>query len=100
MPTKMAKIFWLKSALLDIEDICNFISTQNPRSTIMVLNRIEEMANLLVEFADLGRINTRHKTRELVIPNLPYIIVYRQKSGNIEILAILHTSRNRPKAHH
>ena len=43
-----------------------------------------------------GRAGRVEGTRELVLPRLPYIVVYRVKNVDIEILHIYHGAQNRP----
>jgi plasmid stabilization system protein ParE len=33
----------------------------------------------------------------LVVPGLPYLIVYRVRANTVEILRVFHTARNRPE---
>jgi toxin ParE1/3/4 len=37
-------------------------------------------------------------TCELVIPRLPYIIVYRLNAGGVDVVRVYHTSRMWPEA--
>ena len=34
-------------------------------------------------------------TRELIVPHLPYILIYRKRGNRVEILNLFHTSRHR-----
>ena len=50
-------------------------------------------------FPNMGRKGQLPGTREMVVPGLPYIIVYRIESGDEEALAILgiyHGAQRRP----
>ena len=42
----------------------------------------------------LGRTGWKDGTRELVIPNTSYIVVYRIVEKSVEILAVLHGARD------
>ena len=44
----------------------------------------------------MGRQGRIDNTRELVIGNTPYIVIYRIKNDAIEILRILHSARKFP----
>lgn len=44
----------------------------------------------------LGRIGRARGTRELVFPDLPYIVVYRV-TDSVEILALVHAARQWPE---
>ena len=50
----------------------------------------------LEDFPDRGRIGRIVGTRELVFAPLPYIVVYRVKSGTVEIARIYHGAQNWP----
>jgi toxin ParE1/3/4 len=43
-----------------------------------------------------GRAGREEGTRELVLPRLPYILVYRVKEKDVEILHIYHGAQHRP----
>jgi plasmid stabilization system protein ParE len=43
-----------------------------------------------------SRAGREEGTRELILPRLPYIVVYRVKEIDIEILHIYHGAQNRP----
>jgi toxin ParE1/3/4 len=43
-----------------------------------------------------GSIGREEGTRELVLPRLPYIVVYRVKENDVEILHIYHGAQHRP----
>jgi len=45
---------------------------------------------------ELGRPGRVPKTRELVVPNLPYILPYYIKKKEVRILAVMHTARKWP----
>jgi toxin ParE1/3/4 len=62
----------------------------------VILELIDQTETLLTRHAALGRPGRVMGTRELVIGNLPYIIPYRVRDGEIEILRVLHTARRWP----
>jgi plasmid stabilization system protein ParE len=45
----------------------------------------------------MGRVGRVEATRELVISNTSYLIIYRVKEESVEILRILHSSRKYPE---
>jgi len=53
--------------------------------------------NLLLEQPGMGRVGRLLGTRELIIPGTPYIIPYRVKHHNVEILRVLHTAMEWPE---
>ncbi len=45
----------------------------------------------------MGKSGRVEGTRELIISNSPYILIYRVKEESVEILRILHTSKRYPE---
>jgi plasmid stabilization system protein ParE len=61
--------------------------------------RIREVAGLLGRWPYVGREGTLPGTREMVVPSLPYVIVYRVAAGtdrSVVILGIYHGAQQRP----
>ena len=56
------------------------------------------MARKLPDFPALGRPGRHPETRELSVPNLPYLIVYEVSANAVTILAVFHTSRDLAQA--
>jgi toxin ParE1/3/4 len=44
----------------------------------------------------MGRLGRVEGTRELVIANTPYILIYRINLESVEILRVFHTSKSYP----
>jgi addiction module RelE/StbE family toxin len=63
----------------------------------MVIDRIEQLVKRLATFPESGRVGHIPGTRELVVPGLPYLVVYRVTPDAVEILRVFHTSRNWPE---
>ncbi len=62
-----------------------------------IANIVKERVELLNSFHELGREGRVKGTRELVFAEFPYIIPYRIKNGNIEILRFFHAKRQIPQ---
>lgn len=45
----------------------------------------------------VGRQGRVEGTRELIVPNTPYIVAYRIFENQIRILAVIHTARHWPR---
>ena len=76
-----------------LESIQDYIARDNPRAAFEVAQRIRVAVSQLTEHPKIGRTGRVHDTHELVIPTLPYIVVYRISSNVIQILTVYHTSR-------
>jgi len=62
-----------------------------------VRRRLIETVKLLSALPRLGHVGRREGTRELTVPHLPYIIVYRIDMGDedeLVILGIFHGARD------
>lgn len=88
-------ILWLESVECDLVDLTNSIAEDNPKSSLQIFNIIRQSIEKLASYPTIGREGRIGQTRELVISQLPYIVVYII-AKEIRILAILHTSRKWP----
>jgi toxin ParE1/3/4 len=93
------KLFWLTQARSNLNDAIAYIAEENPRAAIDQLDKIEAQADKLCEFPTLGRTGRKAGTRELVINQTPFVMVYRvkEKAQRIEILRLLHGAQQWPK---
>ena len=91
------KIVWTKLALKDLQQVWNDIAGDNLLAAHGVMEKIDRAVQTLLSYQNFGRIGRVRTTRELVLPGLPYIIPYRMKKKQIEILAVIHSSRRWPE---
>ena len=84
-------------AQADIQSIFDFIARDNPASAGRVVTTIEQATQRLANFPLSGRRGAVETTRELVIPRLPYIVVYRLADDRVEIIAVFHAARDFPR---
>lgn len=91
------RLRWTRLAEDDLNNIAAYIGQDSPAAAArVVLELIDQTEVSLTRHPALGRPGRVIGTRELVIGNLPYIIPYRVRDGDIEILRVLHTSRRWP----
>jgi len=91
------KIRWLNLALKDLESIIEFISEDSPSVANKITKIIYEKVQLLAVQPHLGRTGRVEDTRELIIEGTPFIIPYRVKNKEIQILRVFHSSRRWPE---
>ena len=91
------RLRWTRRAERDLDEIAEYIGQDSPAAAArVVLELIDQVeANLLAHPA-IGRPGRVLGTRELVIGGLPYLVPYRMREKDIEILRVLHTSRRWP----
>lgn len=90
------KVLFRLSARSDIANIHEYVARDNPQAAKRVVAAIERATDRLSIFPLSGRIGAVETTRELVIPRLPYIAVYRVTEDTVEIIAVYHGARDRP----
>lgn len=90
------KIKWFAGAINDLIEIKKYIADDNPTAAQNVASKIKESVLLLKEHPAAGRPGRIEKTRELIIPDFPYIVSYRVHKGEIEVLRVFHNARKWP----
>jgi len=91
------KVVWTKPAARALESIQDYIAKDNPRAAWEVARKIRQTVNLLKDHSRMGREGRVSGTYELVIPALPYIVPYRVKGSEIQILTVFHAARRWPQ---
>ena len=91
------RIRWTAPALRDLEAIGDYIARDNPAAADRVVLCILDQTELLATHPGIGRPGRIAETRELVITDTPYIVPYRLRGAEIEILAVFHGARKWPE---
>jgi toxin ParE1/3/4 len=94
------KIVWLREASMALDLEYEFIFGQNPAAAKRVFERMIASTHRLSDFPESGRYGHVAGTRELVVPGLPHIVIYRINKNNVEILRVFGTARNWPEMFH
>ena len=89
------RLRWTPAAAEDLESIHTYLSQHHPSFAQPTIRLLYNSARSLRNFTERGRPGTISETRELVLPRLPYIIVYRVTDQVIEILRIYHGAQDR-----
>ena len=87
------KIVWTEPARQDLREIFEYIAEENPRAARALLAEIKERVTVLQNNHQLGRKGRVEGTRELVLTGTHYLLPYRIKNQQIQILSVFHTSR-------
>ena len=91
------RIIWTKPAARALESIQDYIARDNQRAAWEVAQRIRYAILQLEEHPKSGRTGRVRGTLELVVPGLPYIVPYRVKGKEVQILSVFHTARKWPE---
>lgn len=89
------RLRWTPAAAEDLEHIKDYLAEHLPQFAQSTVFELYETVRSLKVSPRLGRVGRQEGTRELVLPRLPYIVVYRLKEQAIEILHIFHGSQDR-----
>lgn len=84
------KIVWTEDALEQLAEAREYIQLENPGAAGRLISQIEMSVNRLRVFPLMGRSGFRPATRELVVPDTPYIVVYLVREETAYILAVIH----------
>ena len=90
------KILWTEPARQDLREIFSYIAEENPRAARVLLEEIKERVKVLIHNHGIGRMGRVESTRELVLSGTQYILPYRVKEQQIQILAVFHSARRWP----
>ena len=88
------KLRWARPALADLIEAQQYIARDNPSAAQTVAQRVWEAANNLSFHPEIGRQGHVEGTREWLVSQTPYLIVYRVKGDTVEILRVWHGRRN------
>lgn len=90
------KIVWTPRSQRNLRDAARYLTQFNPYAALSMVRTIRAAPQQLLHHPASGRPGRIDGTRELVIIGTPYILPYRVHRDAIEILAVIHTSRQWP----
>jgi toxin ParE1/3/4 len=85
------------AARADLAAIVRYIALDNPRAARSVRRAIAAAALRLKTFPRSGRLGHREGTRELIVPDVPFMLVYEVTDDTLVVLAVLHGARDMPR---
>jgi toxin ParE1/3/4 len=90
-------IRWTVPAARDFEQICDYVEEHDgPVAARRIALAIYHKVSSLTTFPFRGRPGRKRNTRELVMPDLPYLVIYRVRGESVEINRILHGAQRWP----
>lgn len=90
------RLRWTASAVRDLERITDYLFDETPQHAPRLVRSLYKSATALKTFPNRGRPGKKQGTRELVIPSLPYIVVYHVSEDTVYITRILHAAQQWP----
>jgi toxin ParE1/3/4 len=96
------RVRWSDPAQTDFLEILGYIARDNPAAAERVGRRLLSAIDALAAQPRLGRPGRVSGTRELVIPRLPYVAIYRiveavhAATSQVEVLRVIHGARRWP----
>jgi addiction module RelE/StbE family toxin len=96
------RVRWTDPAHTDFLQILGYVARDNPAAAAGVGQRLLSAVDVIAAQPRLGRPGRIAGTRELVIPRLPYVAIYRivdlaqAATNQVEVLRILHGARQWP----
>ena len=91
------RVIWTQPAARALENIQDYIARDNRRAAWEVAQRVRQAVRQLEENPKMGRTGRVRGTLELVIQGLPYIVPYRIKGNDVQILSAFHAARKWPE---
>ena len=88
------KVFLTDTAKLDLIDIVDYYDIHNPAVADHFENELQQRLETLREFPQVGHVGFAGLL-ELGFHDFPYVLSYQVLQDEVQIIAILHTARDR-----
>jgi toxin ParE1/3/4 len=85
-------IKWTENAIKQLDRVHAFYAEIDPNLAARIFREIKKSPRRLSQFPTSGRKGQVAGTQELVVPGLPFLVVYRVTTERVEILRVLHTA--------
>ena len=90
------QLHWSPAAAEDLFRIIEYIRQENPAAAQRIAKTIYDSAGSLKSFPSKGRTGRVEGTRELPLPPLPFVLVYRVLKDFVEIANVVHGAQKWP----
>lgn len=90
------KVIWSRRAIRHLAALREYIAQNSDQNAALVVGRILNAVDLLQTQPQMGRPGRVLGTRELVVPQTPYIVPYRVRRERLELIAVFHGRRKWP----
>lgn len=91
------RLRWTPLAAGQLESAYEYVARDSPGAADETIERTLLAVEVLERHPQIGRKGRVPRTRELVVTGTPFLVAYRVKANQIEILAVLHGARRWPE---
>lgn len=88
---------WTPLAAGQLESAYEYVVRDSPTAADETLERILLAVKVLERHPQIGRKGRVPRTREMIVTGTPFVVAYRIKADQVEILAVLHGARRWPE---
>lgn len=89
-------VVWSRRAIRHLVYLRKYIENDSEQNARLVANRILKAVELILSHPEIGRSGRVVGTRELVVPDTPYVIPYRIRRERLELIAVFHGRQKWP----
>ena len=82
----------------DLKSVHDYLEERSPEHADTLIDRILSSIDVLERYPYLGREGRLAGIRELVVTGTPFVVYYRLRHDQAEILSVLHGSRKWPES--
>ncbi len=91
---------WKPGAIAElVEYVVDYANRHDPLTAYRVFDEVQARAGILDDQPGIGRPGRIRGTKELVVTGTPFILVYRVRGAQVEILRVLHGRQQWPPDH-
>ena len=90
------KVLWTDAAIGQLESIYNYVSQTSPQYALRIIDQLIRSSDRIAVFPFSGRMVPEYElneVRELIQGSYRLIYLIREEESRIEILAVIHGSR-------
>lgn len=91
------KVRWTVQAADDLQSVHEYLNERSPEAADALVERILGSIDILERYPHLGRAGRIDGTRELVVTGTAFIVSYRLRKDQAEILSVLDAARKWPE---
>ena len=90
-------LVWSPRGVDHLAHLRAYIARHNPKAANRIASALLEAVERVAELPNLGRPGRIAGTREMVVPETPYLVAYRLRADRLEVIAVLHSRQKWPK---